>query len=256
MEASARRRSAKSGEGLDGRRALVVVPALDAAETIGRVLADLRRHAPWADIVVIDNGSTDGTAERARRARAKVLDLPLRLGTGGAVQAGFRYAREHRYELVFQVDAGGRHWARRLAALARPILAEEADLVVGSRYLAPRSRRRRGLRVFATRLLARLMTRLARQRVTDPVSGFRAAGRRAIELFAREFPQDCPEPLALLLVLRHGLRVREVRASTRRRRPAVAPVSLWAGLAYLVKVIPAILMDRLKAPVGTKGEVV
>jgi hypothetical protein len=234
---------------LDGRRALVVVPALDAAETIGRVLADLRRHAPWADIVVIDNGSTDGTAERARRARAKVLDLPLRLGTGGAVQAGFRYAQQHRYELVFQVDAGGRHWARRLAALARPILAEEADLVVGSRYLASRSRRRRGLGVFATRLLAR-------QRVTDPVSGFRAAGRRAIELFAREFPQDCPEPLALLLVLRHGLRVREVRASTRRRRPAVAQVGLWAGMAYLVKVIPAILMDRLKATVGTKGEVV
>jgi hypothetical protein len=256
VEGIARRKSGQPHEGLEGRRTLVLVPALDAAETIGRVVADLRRHAPWADIVVIDNASTDGTAERARRARARVLDLPLRLGRGGAIQAGFRYAREHRYDLVFQVDGDGRHWARRLASLARPILAEEADLVVGSRYLSPRGRRRRGVRVIGTRLLARLMTRMVRQRVTDPMSGFRAAGRRAIELFAREFPQDCPETLALVLMWRRGLRAREVRASTRRRRPAVAPVGLWAGLAYLAKVIPAVLMDRLKATVGSKGEAV
>ena len=255
METAGKRRPAKPQAGLEGRRALVVVPALDAAETILSVLADLRRHARWADVLVIDNGSSDGTAERARRARARVLDLPLRLGAGGALQAGFRYALEAKYDLVFQFDAGGRHWARRLASLARPILAEEADLVIGSRSLASRSRRRRGPRVLGIRLLARLMTRVMQQRITDPTSGFRAAGRRAIALFAREFPQECPEPLALALARRHGLRVREVRASTRRRRPPVPPVGLWAGLGYVVKVVPAVLMDRLRTPVGREGEV-
>jgi hypothetical protein len=255
VETAVKRRFAKPQDGLEGRRALVVVVATDVAETITRVLADLRRHARWADVVVIDNGSSDGTAERARRARARVLDLPLRLGAGGALQAGFRYALAGNYDLVFQFDAGGRHWARRLAGLARPILAEEADLVVGSRYLSPRGQKRKGLRVFGIRLLARLMTRLIEQRITDPTSGFRAAGRRAIQLFAREFPQDYPEPLALVLAWSKGLRVREGRASTRRRRPAVPPVSLGAGLGYMTKVVPAVLMDRLRRPVHVEGEV-
>jgi len=255
VETAAKRRPGKPQDGLEGRRALVVVSATDVAETIWPVLADLRRHAPWADLVVIDNGSSDGTAERARRARAKVLDLPLRLGAGEALQAGFRYALAGNYDLVFQFDAQGRHWARRLASLARPILAEEADLVVGSRYLTPRGRRRKGLRIFVIRLLARLMTRLIEQRITDPTSGFRAAGRRAIELFAREFPPEHPAPLALVLAWCQGLRVREVPASTRRRRPPVPPIGWWAGLGYVAKVVPAVLMDRLKRPVGVEGEV-
>jgi hypothetical protein len=255
VEVASRHRSAKSAGGLEGRRALVVVPVRDVAETIVSVIRDVRRHNPWADLVVVDNASSDGTADLVRRARVRLLDLPVGLGCGGAMQAGFRYASEHKYDLVFQVDGGGRHWARRLAALAGPILAEEADLVVGSRLLGPRARKRRSLRLCGIHLLARLMTGLTQQRITDPTSGFRAAGRRAIELFAREYPQDYPEPLALVLARRQGLRVREVRASTRRRRPPPAQVGMWAGAAYIVKVIPAVLMDRLKTPVRLEGEV-
>jgi len=242
--------------GLGTRRALVIVPAYNEAETIHRVMRDLRRHAPWADVVVINDGSKDATSFRARQAGAKVLDLPVNLGIGGAVQTGFRYAYEQGYDLAFQFDGDGQHRARRLAELARPILEGHTDLVIGSRFLRPRGMTAYGMRLVGIKILARAITVIGKQPITDPTSGFRAAGRRAIQLFAHEYPQDYPEPESLVLVWRQGLNVREVPAAMRRRRGGVSSIRLWNGVHYMAKVLLAIVMDTLKGRVQIQEEVV
>ena len=240
---------------LGSRRALVIVPAFNEAEAIGWVVRDLRRHAPWADVLVVNDGSADETSEAARAAGAKTLDLPVNLGIGGAVQTGYRYAWEHGYDIAFQFDGDGQHRAKRLADLAAPLVTAEADLVVGSRFLRPRGMTATGMRLVGIRVLAAAVSKVMGQRITDPTSGFRAAGRRAIELFAQEYPQDYPEPESLVLVHRQGLRVKEVPAAMRRRRGGVSSIGLWIGIHYMTKVLLAVLMDAVKAPVRLEGEV-
>jgi len=241
---------------LRGRRALVVVPAFNEGEVIARVIREVKRHAPWADTVVVNDGSDDATAEEARAAGAKVLDLPVNLGIGGAVQTGYRYARAHGYDLVFQFDGDGQHRASLLADLARPVLEDQADLVIGSRFLRPRGMTAYGLRLVGIKTLAAMLSSVLGQRITDPTSGFRVAGRRAIHLFATEYPQDYPEPESLVLLHRQGLRIREVVATMRRRRGGQTSIGFWAGIHYMAKVILAVLMDTVKAPVRLEGEVV
>jgi len=239
---------------LGGRRALVVIPAYNEEDAIAGVIRDVRRHAPWADVAVVNDGSHDGTTGRAREAGAKVLELPVNLGIGGAVQTGFRYAWQEGYDLAFQFDGDGQHRARCLAALAGPVLAGKADLAVGSRFLNPRGMTAQGMRLVGSWILSRVISVLVRQRVTDPTSGFRVAGRSAIALFAREYPQDYPEPESLVLMHKQGLRVAEVPVTMRRRRGGVSSISLFHGVHYMTKVLLAVVVDMFKAPVRVEEE--
>jgi glycosyltransferase involved in cell wall biosynthesis len=239
---------------LAGRRALVIVPAYNEEAAIETVLKDLRRHAPWADVLVVNDGSTDGTLAAARRGGARVLDLPVNLGIGGAVQSGFLYAYKQGYDLAFQFDGDGQHRARLLEALARPILSGEADLVVGSRFLLPRGLTARGMRLVGITILTTILSTILRQRITDPTSGFRGAGRKTIRFFARHYPQDYPEPESLVLVRRERLRIKEVPVRMRRRRRGVSSIGWYVGPYYMAKVVLAVLVDVFKAPVGVQGE--
>ena len=254
MNGDARETAEEAPLDLKGRRALVVVPAYNESAMIGSVLRDLRRHAPWADVVVVNDGSTDDTSAAARRLGARVVDLPVNLGIGGAVQTGFRYAWMHGYDVAFQFDGDGQHRARLLERIARPVFDGRADLVVGSRFLRPRGMTAAGARLVGIRVIAAALSLLLRQRVTDPTSGFRAVGRRGLALFAREYPQDYPEPESLVLVHKQRLAWCEVPATIRRRRGGVSSISLLAGIHYMSKVLLAVVMDMLKEPVSLERE--
>ena len=236
-------------------RALVIVPAYNEAEAIEGVVRDLARHAPWADVVVINDGSSDATAARARQAGVKVIDLPVNLGIGGAVQTGFQYAEAQGYDVAFQFDGDGQHRARRLESLLEPVVSGEADLVIGSRFLRPRGMTATPGRRVGIKILGTVISMLLGQRVTDPTSGFRAVGRRGIRLFAREYPQDYPEPESLVLARKQGLRVREVPATMRRRRGGASSIGMFHGIHYMTKVLLAVVMDAFKAPVRVEREV-
>jgi glycosyltransferase involved in cell wall biosynthesis len=239
---------------LSGRRALVVVPAYNEEEAIGRTVRDLRRHAPWADVLVVNDGSTDGTAGAARAAGAKVVNLPVNLGIGGAVQTGYRYAYENDYDLAFQFDGDGQHRARRLQELAQPILDGETDMIVGSRFIRPRGMTARGSRWAGIKILAVAVSMVTGMKITDPTSGFRGGGRKVIRLFAQTYPQDYPEPESLVLVHKQGLRVLEVPATMRRRRGGVSSINFVKGIYYMAKVLLAVLMEAMKAPVRLEEE--
>ena len=173
-------------------RYIAVVPAYNEAETVGSVVNSIRVHAPRFDVLVIDDGSTDGTGDVARALGARVVRPPFNLGIGGAMQCGFVFAAEHDYDYVVQVDADGQHSAEEIDKLLGAMRADPTiDMVCGSRFLtkehsypAPISRRT-GIHLFAF-----LLSRIIGQRVSDPTSGFRLYNRRGIALFARDYPHD------------------------------------------------------------------
>jgi len=222
---------------------VAVVPAYNEAETVGAVVQSLHYKTPQLDVVVIDDGSTDATADRAEEAGAQVLRMPFNVGIGGAVQAGFKFADERGYDYMVQVDGDGQHDPGEIAKLFSAIDGPQgADMICGSRfatstgYIAPISRRT-GIHLFAF-----LLSRLLRQPVTDPTSGFRLYNRRAIALFARDYPHDYPEVEAVLMLHHHRLTMREVPVRMFQRGGGVSSIGSGKSFYYMVKVLLALFV--------------
>jgi glycosyltransferase involved in cell wall biosynthesis len=200
------------------------------------------------DIIVVNDGSTDTTSEDARRCGIPVLELPVNLGVGGAMQTGYRYARTRGYDIAIQFDADGQHNADYLRELAAVLEEGKADIAIGSRYAEGNQRgfrstimRRIGIRFFAW--LIRIFTR---ERITDPTSGFRAANRKAISLFAQSYPHDYPEPESLVLAHNHGLRIREIPVEMFDRQGGSSTIKILDTVFYMVKVTTAILLETMR----------
>jgi glycosyltransferase involved in cell wall biosynthesis len=236
--------------------ALAVVPAYNEARTVGGVVRALHEQAPHYDVLVVDDGSTDRTADLAERAGARVLRLPFNVGIGGAVQAGFKFARENGYRYLVQVDADGQHDPAEIRSLESALDSDpRVDMVCGSRFLtsdcqypAPISRRT-GIHVFAY-----ILSRVVGQRVSDPTAGFRLYNRRAIDLFARDYPHDYPEVEAVLMVHFHQLRMREVPVRMYKRGGGASSITSGKSVYYMIKVLLAIVVGLVRArPVPEPG---
>lgn len=225
------------------RRRLAIVPARDEEDAVGSVVEELRAFDPELDVVVIDDGSGDATAARAAAAGAAVVRLPFNLGIGGAVQTGFKFALEHGYETVLRLDGDGQHDPQELPSLLGPLERGEADVVVGSRFAdgngdyRPPFARRAGIRWFA-----RLVSLLTRQKLTDTTSGFQAVNARAIRLFAADYPHDYPEVEAVVMVVRHRLRILEVPVRMRGRETGESSITALRSLYYAIKVTLALFV--------------
>jgi glycosyltransferase involved in cell wall biosynthesis len=233
---------------IDRCSCLAVVPAYNEAATVGSVVRKLRETVPDFDVVVIDDGSTDATAACADAAGARVLRLPFNVGIGGAVQAGFKYAHQNGYDYMVQVDGDGQHdpgEIHKLFAAMQP--GDAPDMTCGSRfvtetgYVAPISRRT-GIHVFAF-----LLSRFVRQPVTDPTSGFRLYNRRAIALFARDYPHDYPEVEAVLMLHHHRLTMHEVPVRMYQRGGGVSSISSGKSFYYMLKVLLALFVGLGRA---------
>jgi glycosyltransferase involved in cell wall biosynthesis len=199
--------------------------------------------------VVVSDGSADRTAEVAAEHGAHVIRLPFNLGIGGAVQTGFRYAWEQGYELVVRVDGDGQHDPGELGRVLEPVLAGEADIVVGSRFAGDSAYRSSGARRIGIRILAWVVSAIARQRVTDTTSGFQALNRRAIRLFAADYPHDYPEVEGIVMVVRHRLRLREVAVSMRAREHGRSSIGALASVYYMAKVLLALFVGLFRRDV-------
>jgi glycosyltransferase involved in cell wall biosynthesis len=229
-------------------RCLAIVPAYNEGHSVARVIDGLRMHAPEFDVVVIDDGSTDSTARCAEEAGATVLRLPFNLGIGGAMQAGYVYAQEHDYDFAVQVDGDGQHDPAQIESLADVFRADHSvDFVYGSRFAAASGYRAPLNRRVGIRIFAGLLSIITRQRVTDPTSGFRLANRRAIELFARDYPHDYPEVEAILMVHAHRLRIVEVPVSMHERVTGRSSITWFRSGYYMVKVLLAVFIGLFRA---------
>ncbi|MGC4118032.1 MAG: glycosyltransferase family 2 protein [Myxococcales bacterium] len=231
-------------------RLLAIVPAYNEAENLPHVLEGLAK-VPGLDVCVVDDGSQDDTARVAASLGATVLRLPVNLGIGGAVQTGFRWALARGYDVAVQVDGDDQHDPAQLPALLEPLTAGRADYVVGSRFLGEKSGfRSTAVRRAGIRYLCALLRLRAGVHVTDPTSGFRAANRKAIELFARHYPSDYPEPEAVALAARSGLRLVEVPVQMRPRRHGQSSIGAAGTAYYFAKLSVAILLLPAREPPG------
>lgn len=238
---------------MSSTRSLVAIPAWNEQESIAEVIEKIRHHRPSADVLVVDDGSTDLTRERALSAGAAVVSLPFNVGVGGAMRTAFLYAQRGGYQALVQVDADGQHDPADLDRVLDGLV--NADIVVGTRFHPESQYFVGGPRRWAMVLLSKSLTRMNRGVISDPTSGFRSAGPRAIDLFAVEYPADYLGDTvgSLAIAIRQGLVVHETPVTMYFRqfgRPSKN--AIWSAL-YLGRASLAIVATGLKGRT-TKGD--
>jgi len=237
------------------RRVLVIIPAYNEEESLGRVIRNVHAAEPEVDIVVINDGSTDATPDIAEGYKVNLVSLPYNQGIGSAMQTGFMFARDKNYDIAVQVDGDGQHDPREIAQLVEALIAGDADIVIGSRYIEDRGYITPWQRRIGIVILAAVVSVITRQRITDPTSGFRAINRRAIHFCAQDYPFDYPEPEAVVLFNRANLRVHEIPVTMNPRYGGQSSITPFRSAYYMVKVIMAIVIGLLRKRPDAAGEV-
>ena len=226
-------------------KVLVAIPAYREERSIGQVVSDLRANFPF-DVLVVNDGSPDGTSAAARSAGAIVLDHPCNLGIGGAVQTAFLYARDHGYEIVVRIDADGQHEIGDIPRVLQPLLEGRADAAIGSRFLGESGYHGSFPRILGIQHFRWLVNLLTGYRVTDPTSGYSAVNRRLIEFFSQHYPSDYPEVDAFILMHRLQARAVEVPVRMYAREEGKSSITTFRALYYMVKVTLSFLINRIR----------
>ncbi len=231
-------------------RLLIVIPAWNEEETLPLVLAEITAaraaftDVREVDVLVVSDGSRDRTAAVARAGGVAVLDLPINLGVGGAMRAGFKYAYRHGYDAVVQLDADGQHDPLAVPALLATARAEHADVVIGARFAGAGNYEARGPRRAAMKVLSTVLSRVTGTRLTDTTSGFKLAGPRALPLFAFDYPAeylgDTVE--SLVLAARAGLVVRQVPVEMRPRQGGAPSHGPLRAAVFLLRALLALVI--------------
>ena len=225
---------------------LIIIPAYNESECIQQTVTDIIKKAPDFDYVVINDCSTDNTSEICHRNHFHIIDLPNNLGIGGAVQTGYLYAARNGYDIAVQVDGDGQHDPVFLNDMAQILEREDCDMVIGSRFLEKHGFQSSGIRRVGIRYFTYLIKVLTGRVITDPTSGLRMVNRRTLELFAKNYPKDYPEPESVVAVLRNGGKVKEIPVIMRERSGGVSSISPIKSIYYMVKVSLAILIEMFR----------
>ena len=229
---------------------LIIVPAFNEEGNIHGVIKKIREASSEYDIVVINDCSTDRTESTAKSLGVEVISLPINLGIGSTVQTGFKYAFQNKYDIAVQVDGDGQHNPAHINALIEPIKQNEADVVIGSRYIKKKGFQSFFLRRLGIRIFKFLNNILLRQNITDSTSGFRAYNAKSIELLKDNYPSDFPEPEAIVMLKKRKFRMREVPVEMEVRDKGVSSITGIKSIYYMIKVTIAIFIEYLRRSDG------
>ncbi len=228
------------------KKVLIIVPAFNEELNIAKVIDDIRKQVDYVDILVVNDASQDQTSAVARSKQAITVDLPCNLGIGGAVQTGYIYAWEHDYDVAVQFDGDGQHRAEELHRVISSLEAENADMIIGSRFLQSEGFKSTFLRRIGILYFSTLLHLILKQRITDPTSGFRAVNRRLIKLFVDYYPDDYPEPEVLVYLHRQKVKIVEIPVSMRHREHGVSSIQMFRSVYYVIKVTLSILINLIR----------
>ncbi|WP_443595516.1 glycosyltransferase family 2 protein [Agathobacter sp.] len=225
---------------------LIIIPAYNEAANIEKTVASIKANAQGFDYVIINDCSADNTRQICEKNGFNIVNLPINLGIGGAVQTGYRYAYDYGYDMAVQVDGDGQHDPGFLDTMAEYLTEHNLDMVIGSRFIEKKGfqssyTRRMGIKFFTW--LIKLMTG---KTITDPTSGLRMVGRNVIDLFAKDYPRDYPEPESVVAILRRNMKVEEIPVVMKAREGGVSSISLKKSVYYMIKVPLAILIERIR----------
>jgi glycosyltransferase involved in cell wall biosynthesis len=236
---------------------LVLIPAYNEQAAIRGVVNSVRQVVPQADILVVDDASSDNTVPEAEGAGALVVRHPINLGIGGTVQTGLKFAQREDYDVVIRLDGDGQHNAADIPLLHSILRSQDVDVVIGSRFLSPTQpvtiplARRLGIYIFAW-----MVSMLTGSRATDTTSGFFAINRRAVRALAVYMPQDYPEVESRIVLHKAGLKTLELPARMRARLSGVSSIDNWRSIYYALKVSVAVAMGALKEIPASPKEMV
>ncbi len=236
-----------------GKRVLIIVPAFNEEKSIQKVLTSIKEKAPNKDILVINDGSRDKTATIAKRCAVNVVSVPYNLGIGGAVQTGLLFAKEKNYDVAIQIDADGQHNPDEIEKLLTTIETNNADMVLGSRFLHKTNYHSTYLRKLGNKIFSDLIAMVTKQRFSDSTSGFRAWNRRAINFLATNYPTEFPEPESLVILKKHGFKIEEVSVEMNERQGGESSVTKFKAIYFMISISIAILIDWIKKPVALEN---
>ncbi len=236
------------------RKVLIIIPAYNESENIEQVIERITAHQSasravdcgfWYDYLIVNDGSTDSTLKICKERRYQYLDLPINLGIGGAVQAGYVYACKKDYDIAVQIDGDGQHDIAYLEELLQPLISGEADVVIGSRFLRKEGYQSSLARRTGGRMLSRLIRLTTGKKIYDVTSGYRAVNRKFIEIYSKDYPTDFPEPEAIVTAVMYRGRVMEVPVQMKAREGGRSSITFRKSIYYMIKVTLAILVCRL-----------
>jgi len=238
----------------DKKDTLLIIPAYNESETIEKVIVKIKKQLPDLDILVINDGSTDATAEIVKNSGAMVISLPFNMGYGAALQTGYQYAQKKNYQYVFQMDADGQHEPKCLNNLVQAIKENQADIIIGSRFLGESVYRASWVRRIGMIIFGKITSCIIKQKITDPTSGFQALNYRVLRFFTGEFyPSDYPDSDVIISLHLAGFRIKEIPVVM---YPAINKKSIHSGLKplyYIFKMFLSIIMIFLRQK-PTKGK--
>jgi glycosyltransferase involved in cell wall biosynthesis len=227
-------------------KVLIIIPAFNEENSLKNVISEVRAVDPSFDVLVVNDDSTDGTNSVGETLGVRVLDLPFNLGIGGAVQTGFKFAKQKGYDVVVQVDGDGQHDASFVPALVQEVAEGKADISIGSRYLHNENARPSLVRHMGIKFFSWLTSQAISQNISDCSSGFRALNQKAYGFFADEYPVDFPDAEALIVAHRAGLRMTEVPVKFRVRNSGSSSLRFWRMMYYPFKETLSIVMTLTK----------
>lgn len=226
-------------------KCLLIIPAYNEAENIEKVVNNIVENYPQYDYIIVNDGSNDNTEKICLKNGYHVLNLPINLGIGGAVQTGYCYARDNDYDVAVQIDGDGQHDVSFLAEMIKLIESGQADVVIGSRFVEKEGFQSSKLRRIGIKFLSGLAKILTGVRVKDITSGYRAVNRMFINIFAEDYPSDYPEPEAMVIAAVYGGKIREYPVVMRERENGESSITLKKSVYYMTKVTIAMMIRRL-----------
>jgi glycosyltransferase involved in cell wall biosynthesis len=225
---------------------LIIIPAYNEEKSLKNLIEKIRKEASSFDLIVVNDCSTDATLEKLKDIDVTHLDLPVNLGIGGAMQAGYKYALRENYDIAVQVDGDGQHLPSEISKLETVMEKTRADMVIGSRFFRKTTYRQTLSRRLGILLFSFLIKLLTGEAVTDATSGFRLVNRRVIRLFANDYPTDYPEPEVLIPLKRNGFKIIETPVIMNSRSSGRSSITAVKSVYYMVKVIFAMLIEKIR----------
>lgn len=225
-------------------KTMIVIPAYNEGKSIYNVINSIKNSGVSVDVLVVNDGSRDETSDESKRAGGMVIDLPLNLGIGGAVQTGYIYAQRNGYDCVVQIDGDGQHDPKDLPKLLSIIENGQADMAIGSRFLEKTEYKPPFFRKAGIVYFSKLVSLLTGQPVTDTTSGYRAVNKKVIGLFARYYPSDYPEVETIVYAANNKLKIQETVVDMKQRSAGISSITPLKSIYYAVKVTSCLLFFR------------
>lgn len=221
---------------------LVIIPAYNEEKNIEKVINNLKEKEPSIDYLIINDCSNDNTVDICKERNYNFINLPVNLGIGGGVQAGYKYAYENKYDIVVQHDGDGQHDPLYINDIISPIKNREADIVIGSRFIKREGFQSSSLRRIGINFLSTLIKICSGANIKDVTSGYRAVNKKFIKIYAKNYAQDYPEPEAIIAGAMHGAKIIEVPVIMHERYAGKSSINAWKSIYYMIKVSIAILL--------------